>query len=429
MVLLNRKHVTPKNGADGYWRIYLYRYGELYKILSVAKGSRVTLVTCPSPYSDDTFYGWSKDPQDTTRSYAATASFLPTADINLYAIYSYKMNSQVQKSVSEQVDIGGKSATLTVTDATPGTPYKVYTGSGSISQGSSSSAGSYSYYPIISMSWSLKTSGTAASNGTITYAFAAGSTTTKEVLVGGGSVNDGVVVTKTPITVNDQGKIDYVKTETVSGTFYRVVSHNDPSVINVYSYGVLKKTLSVQEGLSVTLGAITPSYSDDTFYGYSTSASSTTRAYSDTSKVTPHGVLNLYAIYSYTYQVESTDASSVSANSGSEEKRGTITISSNGTLKCYLQSVTGSSSGTTTSAMANETSSSFTGQGAYITYNGTRLAITTSHKSTNQFSTSVVAGKTISYILRGPKSSGGTVFQFTCPHYVNKAGYRVVSHP
>ena len=95
MVLLNRKHVTPKNGADGYWRVYLYRYGELYKILSVAKGSRVTLVTCPSPYSDDTFYGWSKDPQDTTRTYAATSSFVPTADMNLYAIYSYKMNSQV----------------------------------------------------------------------------------------------------------------------------------------------------------------------------------------------------------------------------------------------------------------------------------------------------------------------------------------------
>ena len=184
MVLLNRKHVTPKNGADGYWRVYLYRYGELYKILSVAKGSRVTLVTCPSPYSDDTFYGWSKDPQDTTRTYAATSSFVPTADMNLYAIYSYKMNSQVQKSASESVDIGGKSATLTITDATPGTSYKVYTGSGNISQGSTSTSGQTTYYPVISMSWSLKASGTAASNGTITYTFAAGSTTSEYVTVG-----------------------------------------------------------------------------------------------------------------------------------------------------------------------------------------------------------------------------------------------------
>lgn len=427
MVLLNRKHVTPKNGADGYWRVYLYRYGELYKILSVAKGSRVTLVTCPSPYSDDTFYGWSKDPQDTTRAYAPTGSFLPTADMNLYAIYSYKMNSQVQKSVSEQVDIGGKSATLTVTDATPGTPYKVYTGSGSISQGSSSSAGSYSYYPIISMSWSLKTSGTAASNGTITYAFAAGGTTTKEVLVGGGSVNEGVVVTRTPITVNDQGKIDYVKTETVSGTFYRVVSHDNPSVINVYSYGVLKKTLSVMEGQGIVLGSVSPAYSDDTFYGYSTSASSTSRTYQSTSKITPHGVLNLYAIYSYQSKEETTEQREVSVATGKSATYESTT-SASGTLKCCIKVIVGSSSGASISYDTNQSSANFTGAGAYVTYNGSRLAITSSHTESNQFSTSVTAGKVFKCILRAP-SSGNTLVIFTCPHYEYITRYRVVSHP
>lgn len=425
MVLLNRKHVTPKNGTDGYWRVYLYRYGELYKILSVAKGSRVTLVTCPSPYSDDTFYGWSKDSQGTTRTYAATASFLPTADMSLYAIYSYKMNSQVQKSVSEQVDIGGKSATLTVTDATPGTSYKVYTGSVSISQGKTPSYNQATYYPNISMSWSLKTSGTVASNGVITYAFAAGASTSKGIYVGTSSPTSSP--TYQIITVTDQGKIEYVKTETVSGTFYRVVSHDNPSVINVYSYGVLKKTLSVMEGQGVVLGSVSPAYGDDTFYGYSTSASSTNRTYQSTSSITPHGVLNLYAIYSYQNKEEITGRSEVSVATGKSATY-EYTTSASGTLKCCIKVITGSSSGASISYGANQSSASFTGAGAYVTYNGSRLAITSSHTESNQFSTSVTAGKVFKCILRAP-SSGDTHVIFTCPHYEYITRYRVVSHP
>ena len=425
MVLLNRKHVTPKNGADGYWRVYLYRYGELYKILSVAKGSRVTLVTCPSPYSDDTFYGWSKDPQDTTRTYAATSSFVPTADMNLYAIYSYKMNSQVQKSATETVDIGGKSATLTITDATPRTSYKVYTGSGSISQGSTSTSSQTTYYPVVSMSWSLKTSGTVASNGTITYTFAAGGSTSAGVNVGTSSPTSSP--TYQIVTVNDQGKIEYVKTETVSGTFYRVVSHDNPSVINIYSYGVLKKTLSVMEGQGVVLGSVSPAYSDDTFYGYSTSASSTSRTYQSTSKITPHGVLNLYAIYSYQNKEEITGQREVSVATGKSATY-EYTTSASGTLKCFIKVITGSSSGASISYVANQSSANFTGSGAYVTYNGSRLAITSNHTASNQFSTSVTAGKVFKCILRAP-SSGDTHVIFTCPHYEYITRYRVVSHP
>lgn len=424
MVLLNRKHVTPKNGADGYWRVYLYRYGELYKILSVAKGSRVTLVTCPSPYSDDTFFGWSTDPQSTTRTYAATTSFLPSSDVNLYAIYSYTINQTVQKSASESVDIGGKSATLTITDATPGTTYKVYTGSASISQGSTASYSQTTYYPVITMGWSLKTSGTAASNGVITYTFAAGGSTSAQITVGTSSKTSSP--TRQTVTVNDQGKIEYTKTETVSGTKYRVVSHDTPSVINVYSYGVLKKTLSVAEGLSVTLGAVSPSYDDDTFYGYSTSATSTTKSYDSTSAITPHGTLNLYAVYSYQNREEITTQSAVKAATGGSNTY-EYTTSASGTLKCYIKIVTGSSSGASISYGTNQSSASFSGTGAYVTYNGTRLAITSSHNESNQFSTSVVAGKIFKCILRAPNSGSTEVF-FTCPHYEYITRYRVASH-
>lgn len=72
------------------YKINLYRYGELYTTLECAQGSSIQLITVPTVQSDDIdHYGWTKTEGSTSRNYATTATITPTADMNLYAVFSY----------------------------------------------------------------------------------------------------------------------------------------------------------------------------------------------------------------------------------------------------------------------------------------------------------------------------------------------------
>ena len=72
------------------YKINLYRYGELYTTLECAQGSSIQLVTVPTVQSDDVaHYGWTRTAGNTSRNYDTTATITPTADMNLYAVFSY----------------------------------------------------------------------------------------------------------------------------------------------------------------------------------------------------------------------------------------------------------------------------------------------------------------------------------------------------
>lgn len=89
------------NNIDGVWKesfnrnvykVKLYRYGVLYDTLTVLKGSSVQLPSVANVYDDDiAHYGWTKTAGATSRDYSATAKITPTADMDLYAVFSYEI--------------------------------------------------------------------------------------------------------------------------------------------------------------------------------------------------------------------------------------------------------------------------------------------------------------------------------------------------
>lgn len=299
------------------YRVRLYRYGQIWKTINVIKGNAVTLTACDVAYDDDKFYGWSTDPQSVTRSYAPTATFRPTTNLNLYAIFSYIQNSTVQqsKSVSATLD---QDQTLTVTDATVGTAYTItMTTPTSITQGktTSPSTGYVTYFPIISTTQTVLQSGTTTSS-TITYSASKGTSISGGALSGTSSPSSAPKYNN--ITAYPSIKIDYITTITQTGTKYRVASHDIESKINIFVYGELTKTVSIKEGLSTTIGEVISQYSDDTFYGYSTEPNSTTLTYQAASNIEPHGEMNLYAIFSYEVAEEHPNLSIDVSSSGNQ---------------------------------------------------------------------------------------------------------------
>lgn len=305
------------------YRVRLYRYGQIWKTINVIKGNAVTLTACDVAYDDDKFYGWSTDPQSVTRSYAPTATFRPTTNLNLYAIFSYIQNSTVQqsKSVSATLD---QDQTLTVTDATVGTAYTITrTECTSISQGQRTTPGVYNghpttyttYYPDVRTVESTIKNGTATS-GTISYSANTGTPTTGRVL--SGAANWESSPSYVNVTIYPSIHINYITTITQTGTKYRVASHDIESKINIFVYGELTKTVLIKEGLSTTIGEVISQYSDDTFYGYSTKPDSTTRTYVAKSSIEPHGEMNLYAIFSYEVAEEHPNLSIDVSSSGNQ---------------------------------------------------------------------------------------------------------------
>lgn len=87
-VFLKRKELLLVSGD--YYKINLYVNNSLYKTIKVANGERSeALGTATGNDNTYEFYGWSTSPTSTTRSYTATASIKPTADMNLYAVFKH----------------------------------------------------------------------------------------------------------------------------------------------------------------------------------------------------------------------------------------------------------------------------------------------------------------------------------------------------
>lgn len=81
--------------------------------------------------------------------------------------------------------------------------------------------------------------------------------------------------------------------------------------IEKYVYGKLKETVEVPLGTGTTFGTMDSGYSDDTFYGWSISSTSTTRTFTATTtykntttnvknNLDAENTLKIYAIYKYT---------------------------------------------------------------------------------------------------------------------------------
>lgn len=421
---MSQAYISRRNrikSSDTY-RVRLYRYGQIWKTINVTKGNAVTLTACDIAYDDDTFYGWSTDPQSVTRSYAATATFRPTDNLNLYAIFAYTQNSTVQqsKSVSATLD---QDQILTVTDATVGTAYTVtMTTPTSITQGktTSPSTGYVTYFPIISTTQTILQSGTTTSS-TITYSASKGTPISGSAL--SGTSSPGSVPKYTNITVYPSIKIDYITTINQTGTKYRVVSHDNDSVLNIFVYGELTKTVSIKEGLSTTVGEVISQYSDDTFVGYSTEPNSTARTYTATSAISPHGEMNLYAVFSYLS--DDTENLRISSDTATPSA---ITVNADGTCRIsadYKAVKVTSGTGTVDS----ETSAVVLGtKGTYAKINNSALTGTTPVEA------SVVAGDKIEvcgyYESTVDSSRNGYTYTYTIQaQYPNHPTlYRVSAH-
>ena len=99
--------------------------------------------------------------------------------------------------------------------------------------------------------------------------------------------------------------------------------------IEKYVYGKLKETVEVPLGTGTTFGSIDSGYSDDTFYGWSISSTSTKRTFTATTKykntttavknaLDSENTLKIYAIYKYTetYDAEVQTRSVMTCTSG-----------------------------------------------------------------------------------------------------------------
>lgn len=116
-----RDVTSVKNNIDGVWRecfstnvytINMYRYGELWKTVTVLEGESVTLDECDTFYDDDTFYGWSKGAGSIVISYTSGSIITPTTDLNLYAVFSYIGESTNTVSLSSRVTSSAQTNTI-----------------------------------------------------------------------------------------------------------------------------------------------------------------------------------------------------------------------------------------------------------------------------------------------------------------------------
>lgn len=119
---------------------------------------------------------------------------------------------------------------------------------------------------------------------------------------------DGIAKTVVQPEVNIDGTWREVNvvSHNINGTWRESFNRNIYK-IKLYRYGVLYDTLSVQKGSSVTLPSVATVQNDDiAHYGWATNPTATTRNYSATQTITPTGDMNLYAVYSYTATVQTT---------------------------------------------------------------------------------------------------------------------------
>lgn len=283
------------NNINGVWResfnrnvykVKLYRYGVLYDTLSVAKGSSVTLPTVPTVYDDDVaHYGWTKTAGATSRDYSATAKITPTADMDLYAVYSYYVT---EKITATSTYISGStipiitipySGTFTINRAYYGT-----SATGNIAIGETTNVRVSIDGTYLSLTASQIPYSTSVTQGTvIQIGIAAG----QSVSTPGGSVSISGICTVT-----------YPSYKTI--TLYRS-SYGDCTII-LYQDDKLISTETVSQGSSYTFPEKCTNEKNNVLSGWGQSSSSTSILYRPAETVRVTSDLTLYAkYYSYSY--------------------------------------------------------------------------------------------------------------------------------
>lgn len=202
--------------------------------------------------------------------------------------------------------------------------------------------------------------------------------------------------------------------------------------IEKYVYGVLKETLEIPLSTSTTFGSIDSGYSDDTFYGWSVSSTSTTRTFTSTSSykntttavknnLDSENTLKIYAIYKYTDEYGSTSSSEISSTNAETS----IIVSSDGTatFSGYYHKVDPSN--------GNETKSEITLYNNWTDYYAKidDVYVTGKVSNSTSISKSVTAGQIV--IIKGYNGgSSNNFYVVSCavPHYVPTTKYRVVAH-
>lgn len=210
--------------------------------------------------------------------------------------------------------------------------------------------------------------------------------------------------------------------------------------IEKYVYGVLKETIEVPLGTGTTFGTMDSGYSDDTFYGWSVSSTSTTRTFTSNSSykntttavknnLDSENTLKIYAIYKYTETTWSVSNSKVYTDGKLELEvyedanaifGGYVITPSSATSSATYESLTFGSSGNSI-------------PGATIDGVPVTGTVYTSGSNTTTITKAVVAGQIIK-MLGGIKAVNGVNkihrIECTVPHWVESKStkYRVTSH-
>ena len=93
---------TSGNETEQTITISLYMYGSLYKTEKISAGSTYTLPKLDNVKSDDVEHvGWTKTAGSGTRDYAAQGTINPISNIELHAVYKYKVkDKKITRNIS-----------------------------------------------------------------------------------------------------------------------------------------------------------------------------------------------------------------------------------------------------------------------------------------------------------------------------------------
>ena len=209
--------------------------------------------------------------------------------------------------------------------------------------------------------------------------------------------------------------------------------------IEKYVYGVLKETVEIALGSGTTFGSIDSGYSDDTFYGWSVSSTSTTRTFTSTNtykntttavknNLDSENTLKIYAIYKYTETTWSVSNSKVYTDGELELE---VYEDGNAIFGGYVITP---GSATSSPIFESLTFSSFSAGIPRATIDGVPVTGTVNtHNGSTTITKAVVAGQIIK-MLGGIATVSGVNkihrIECTVPHWVESKStkYRVSSH-
>lgn len=216
----------------------------------------------------------------------------------------------------------------------------------------------------------------------------------------------------------------------------------DPSkywYIEKYVYGKLKETVEVALGTGTTFGTMDSGYSDDTFYGWSISSTSTTRTFTSTTtykntttavknNLDDENTLKIYAVYSYTETTWSVSNRKVQTDGEIE-----LEVYEDGTATFGGYVITPGSS-TSSATYESLTFNSIYYSIPYVTIDGVFVTGTVStYNESITITKTVIAGQIIK-MLGGIQDVNGVNkihrIECTVPHWVESKStkYRVSNH-